>query len=242
VSRDEHSDLAVIKIEADNLVPAEYGNLSNVKVGQFALAMGNPFGTAKDGDMSLSYGIVSALGKSLQELEDHGNKYYGNLIQTTADINPGNSGGPLLNLRGEVIGINTAIASESGGNEGVAFAIPINMVKLVAEQLIKYGKLDRGYLGVKLDSTFSSSRAAELGLSHLRGTRISNVTTGSPADRAHLQIDDVILSFNGVPIIDDNHLVNTVGLTGVGKQVPVVVFRDGAPLTLQVQVSAWSQP
>jgi serine protease Do len=235
---DNGTDVAIMGIVAPGLIEARLGDSGRMAIGDFVLAVGSPFGLTH----SVTYGIVSAKSRHDLELGKESGITFQDFIQTDAAINPGNSGGPLINLRGEVIGINTAIASESGGNEGVAFAIPINMVKLVAEQLIQHGKLDRGYLGVKLDSTFSSSRAAELGLSHLRGTRISNVTTGSPADRAHLQVDDVILSFNGVPIIDDNHLVNTVGLTGVGKQVSVVVFRDGAPLTLQVKVSAWSQP
>jgi len=162
---------------------------------------------------------------------------YQDFMQTDASINPGNSGGPLVNLRGEVIGINTAIASSSGHNEGIGFSIPVNMVMIVARQLIDHGSVTRGFLGVSLDSKFSAAAAAQLGLNRPRGAKVTAVTPGSPAEAAKILVGDVILEFNGVPIEDDNHLVNTVSLTPVGRDVPLTVFRDRQPVKLTVKIS-----
>jgi serine protease Do len=157
-------------------------------------------------------------------------------LQTDTAINPGNSGGPLISLRGEVIGMNTAIASNSGGNEGIGFAIPINMVMIIARQLVERGTVVRAFLGVALDSKFSPAMAVTVGLSRPRGTRITRITPGSPADLAKLQTDDVILEFGGVRVDDDSHLINMVSLTEVGKEVPVVFLRDHKLLTVLVKV------
>jgi S1-C subfamily serine protease len=235
VSRDEHSDLAVIKIEADNLIPAEYGNLSNVKVGQFALAMGNPFGTAKDGDMSLSYGIVSALGKSLQELEEHGNKYYGNLIQTTADINPGNSGGPLFNIRGQIIGINTAIETRSGVSEGLGYAIPINSRTLrIIDTLAQGNEVKYGFLGVNIESDRSARR--QVSAANRWGVVVTRVFPKTAADEAGLREDDLILKYDTQPVRSQNHLIRMVGATPVGETVPLTVYRGRSEMVIMATI------
>src|SRR6185369_1735561 len=131
-------------------------------------------------------------------------------LQTDAAINPGNSGGPLIDLYGQVIGINTAIATNSGGNEGIGFSIPSNLVQLVTDQLLEHGKVTRAYLGVTLDPNFNAESAAKLKLDRARGARVTKVYPNSPASRANLQIDDVVLTFDGVEIIDENHLINLV--------------------------------
>jgi serine protease Do len=224
-------------VSAPELDAARLGDSNRMAIGDFVLAVGSPFGLSH----SVTYGIVSAKGRHDLELGADEVRFQ-DFIQTDAAINPGNSGGPLINLRGEVIGINTAIASASGGNEGIGFAIPINMAKVVARQLIDRGKVARAFLGVKLDSNFDSERAAAVGLPNLRGTRISGIEPGSPAEQAQLQVDDIILSFGDVNITDDNHLVNVVGLTEVGKEVPVVIFRKRAALTVKVKVGKRNQP
>jgi serine protease Do len=148
-------------------------------------------------------------------------------IQTDAAINPGNSGGPLINLRGEVIGMNTAIASSSGGNEGIGFSIPINLAMGIAQQLVQHSRVTRAHLGVMLDGNFDGSTAINVGLTRPRGARIKDVTPDSPAALAKLQSGDVILDYDGVRVDNDSHLINLVKLTEVGRDVPLVVYRDG---------------
>jgi serine protease Do len=157
-------------------------------------------------------------------------------IQSDAAINPGNSGGPLVNMRGEVVGINTCIASNSGGFEGLGFAIPIGMVTFVARQLVEHGSVQRGFLGVGLDREFSQDEAWRLGMVRPVGARVESVTPGSPADLAALRRDDVVLEFAGRAVDDDDHLMSLVSTTPAGSTVEVVLFRDRArlPLTLNV--------
>jgi serine protease Do len=162
-------------------------------------------------------------------------------LQTDAAINPGNSGGPLINMGGEVIGLNTAIASNSGGNEGIGFSIPINMAVHVARQLIQHGSLARPYLGVRLDHRFDAIEAQRVGLPRRMGTRVAEVTPGSPAARAELQEGDVILRFNDVEIEDDGHLVNLVGLSPLGTNAPLQVYRKGKNMTLVVHIEERSE-
>ncbi len=158
-------------------------------------------------------------------------------LQTDAAINPGNSGGPLCNLRGEIIGINTAIASNSGGNEGIGFSIPINLFMAVARQLIDTGKVTRAFLGVSLDAKFGPAMAAELGMARATGTRVMTVTRGGPAEAAGIRANDVILKLDGTAIDDDAHLVNLVGLIEVGKKVSLEIFRDGKTIVIQAEVA-----
>jgi serine protease Do len=188
----------------------------------------------------VTYGIISAKGRRDLELGASGVRLQ-DFLQTDAAINPGNSGGPLINLRGEVIGINTAIASNSGGSEGIAFSIPINMFMHVARQLIEKGAVARAFLGVKLDGTFGSAMAAEIGLPRPVGARITRVIPNSPAAAADLREGDVVLLFNSVPVEDDNHLVNLVNFTEIGKKVPLEVFRNRESLQLEVVVGDGSQ-
>lgn len=228
---DRGTDIAVMHIEATDLVAARIGDSNALEIGDFVLAVGSPFGLSH----SVTYGIISAKGRRDLELGDDGVRFQ-DFLQTDAAINPGNSGGPLLNLRGEVVGINTAIASNSGGNEGIGFTIPINMVMHIAKQLIDRGAVTRAFLGVHLDSKFSPEAAARMGLPRVQGARISGITPNSPAAGSELVVGDVILQFDGVVIEDDNHLVNLVSLTQIGKDVPVLVFRNGKPYKLSVQV------
>ena len=232
VWNDPDTDVAVLAIETPGLVDARLGKSGKMEIGDFVLAVGSPFGLSH----SVTYGIVSAKGRRDLELGD-ASVVFQDFIQTDAAINPGNSGGPLVNLRGEVIGINTAIASNSGGNEGIGFAIPIDMFMYVANQLIDTGKVSRAFLGVNLDSSFGPAMAAEIGLPRPAGARVNGITPDSPAEAAKLQVGDVILQFNNVPVEDDGHLVNLVSLTPVGKKVPLVIFRDRTPITIQVQLA-----
>ena len=229
---DPGTDVAVMAVTGKGLVAARIADSRRVEIGDFVLAMGSPFGLSH----SVSFGIISAKGRRDLELGTDGVRFQ-NFFQTDAAINPGNSGGPLFNLRGEMIGINTAIASNSGGNEGIGFTIPSKMVMLVADQLIAKGRVERAYLGVTLDGKFGPEAATRLGLPRLVGARISTVRPGSPAAAAKLLADDVILKFGDTRVEDDNHLINLVGLTPVGKEVPVVVFRNRKSRTVQVKVA-----
>jgi serine protease Do len=231
VRLDADTDVAVMFVDAPDLVPARLGNSDSVEIGDFALAVGSPFGLMR----SVTYGIISAKGRRDLKLGDDGVRFQ-DFMQTDAAINPGNSGGPLINLRGEVIGINTAIASNSGGSEGIGFSIPINMFMHVARQLTEKGAFARAFLGVKLDATFGSAMAAELGLPRPIGARITTIIPDSPAAAGDLRGGDVVLEFNHVAVEDDNHLVNLVNFTEIGKKVPLVVFRDRQAVHLEVAV------
>jgi serine protease Do len=228
---DAGTDIAVMSVAGTRLRAARVGDSDKLEIGDFVLAIGSPFGLSH----SVTFGIISAKGRRDLELAADGISYQ-DFMQIDASINPGNSGGPLVNLRGEVIGINTAIASTSGRNEGVGFTIPGNMAMIVARQLIERGVVRRGFLGVNLDARFGAVAAAKLGLDRPRGARVTSVTNESPADKAGLKVGDVILQFNTTQIESDSHLVNTVSLTQVGKEVPMRVFRDGKSVELKVTV------
>ncbi|HEX4148321.1 MAG TPA: trypsin-like peptidase domain-containing protein [Pirellulales bacterium] len=230
---DQDTDIAVMAIKAPHPVPARLGNSDRVEIGDFVLAVGSPFGLSH----SVTYGIISAKGRRDLELGDGGVRYQ-DFMQTDAAINPGNSGGPLINLRGEVIGINTAIASNSGGNEGIGFSIPINLVMVIARQLIDHGSVNRAYLGVSLDSKFTSALAQELGLPRKMGARIVEVKPGSPAETGQLQVGDVITQFNGVRVEDDTHLVNIISFTEVGAEVPIIIYRNRRPMQMTIKVGS----
>ena len=227
---DPKTDIAVMAVSAEGLVPAKLGDSDKLDVGDFVLAVGSPFGLSH----SVTFGIVSAKGRRKLDLGEGVD--FQDFIQTDAAINPGNSGGPLMNLRGELIGMNAAIASNSGGSEGIGFTIPINMAMVVARQLIEYGTVSRAYLGVTLDSKFTQAAASKLGLSRPIGAHVVAIKDNSPAQAAKLQVDDVILEINNVPIDDDNHLVNMVAFTEVGKELPLLVYRNGQPIRVSVKV------
>jgi serine protease Do len=229
---DPGTDVAIMAIAASGNIPARLGDSSQLDIGDFVLAVGSPFGLSH----SVTYGIISAKGRRDLKLGDDGVQYQ-DFLQTDAAINPGNSGGPLLNLRGEVIGMNTAIASTSGANEGIGFAIPINMVMVIADQLIDRGVVSRAFLGVTLDSKFGPEAAARLGLARPEGARVTGVTKSSPAELARILVNDLILEFDGTRVEDDIHLINLVSLTPVNKEVDVRLLRDGRTIHLRARVA-----
>jgi len=222
IRSDRDSDLAVLYTNETELVSARVGDSDSVKIGDFVVAVGSPFGL----NHSVSLGIVSAKGRRDLDLGASGVRLQ-DFMQTDAAINPGNSGGPLMNLSGEVIGINTAIASNSGHNEGIGFTIPINMAMRIANDLVDYGKVRRGLLGVSLDSRFTPERAESIGLNSVYGARITSITPGSPASETDLKIGDVILKYNDKVIENDSHLVGEVSMTPDGTQVSITYFRGG---------------
>lgn len=231
VLTDIKTDVAVMRVTRRDLTKARLGSSEDVEIGDFVLAVGSPFGLSH----SVTYGIISAKGRRDLEL-GNGQIQYQDFMQTDAAINPGNSGGPLLNLRGEVIGINTAIASASGGNEGIGFTMPIDMAITVARQLVKFGRPMRAYLGVVLNSKFNQRDATRLGLARARGAHVKSVTAGSPAAQANVRVDDVVVEFDGKSIEDDDHLIRIVGFTEIGKTVDLVVLRGGRRIALRVPV------
>jgi serine protease Do len=230
---DAGMDIAVLAIEAADLVAAPVGDSDRMAIGDFVLAVGSPFGLRD----SVTFGIISAKGRRDLPFAEEAFRYQ-EFLQTDARINPGSSGGPLCNLRGEIVGINTAIATKSGASEGVGFSIPINMYMAIARQLIESGKVVRGLLGVNLDKTkMGPALAAEIGLPSPMGARIDSVMKDSPAEAAHLQAGDVILEVNGTRVEDDLHLINLVSVIEVGKTVPCLIFRDGKTFTVSVGVA-----
>lgn len=235
VFRDAESDLAVMQIPDIGTSTGRWGDSSEVSIGHFVLAVGSPFGLSQ----SVTMGIVSAKGRrDLSLTEDH-SVINQDFIQTDAAINPGNSGGPLIDMRGNVVGINTAIASNSGGNEGIGFSIPSNLARRIFEQLVTHGKVRRAYLGVELDNNFSDEAARRLGMPRARGARITRVYNNrtTPATLAGLRADDVVLMFNGVEVADENHLINLVSLADIGSAVKIEVFRARQQQLLTVQLT-----
>jgi serine protease Do len=230
---DAGTDIAVLEIDADDLQPARLAEGDTIRIGDTVLAIGSPVGLSH----SVTLGIVSAKGRRDLELGG-GTVKFQDFIQTDAAINPGNSGGPLVNLRGEVVGLNTCIASNSGGSEGIGFAIPITMVMFVARQLLENGSVPRAYLGVALDNRFDIDEAARLGLVRPVGTRVEMVTRGAPADLAGIRADDVILEYEGRPVEDDDHLMSMVGMTPLGSTVEVVIFRDRERVPMRMKVAS----
>jgi serine protease Do len=230
---DKGTDIAVLEIAGDDLQPARLAELEPVQIGDTVLAIGSPFGLAH----SVTLGIVSATGRRDLQLGNDGSVQFQDFIQTDAAINPGNSGGPLVNMRGEVVGLNTAIASASGFNEGIGFAIPISMVMFVTRQLVANGTVARGFLGVTLDKALSPETAARLGMVRPVGARVLQVTPGAPADEAGIRVDDVILEYDGTAVEDDDHLVSLVSVTDVDRTVELVVFRAGQRLPIRMRVA-----
>ncbi len=230
---DSSTDVAVLELPRKDLISAKVGTSDQMDIGDFVLAVGSPFGLSH----SVSYGIISAKGRRNLELGSKGIEIQ-DFFQTDAAINPGNSGGPLINLRGEVIGINTAIASNSGGSEGIGFTIPINMAVVVAEQLISKGTMRRSYLGVQLENAFDAVTANRLGLKSSRGALVKSILPNSPASNAGIKVGDVILELNGKPVENDGHLVKMVGLTPAGSQAELVIYREGTAR----RVSAYLEP
>lgn len=219
---DPETDVAVMELGVDDVVTAPLGNSDSVEIGDFVLAFGSPFGLSH----SVTFGIISGKGRRDLDLGDS-NVRLQDFLQTDAAINPGNSGGPLVNMNGEVIGINTAIASSSGGNEGVGFAIPINTFLYTAKQLVEKGAVTRAFLGVTLDARFDLQAAQKAGLQQLIGARVVTVTPDSPAAKAGIQPGDIILRMDNVLVENDAHLITMVNMSDVGKQVTLQILRNG---------------
>jgi Do/DeqQ family serine protease len=219
IGTDEGADVAVLQAKQPNLIAMALGDSSRLEVGDYVVAIGNPFGLQH----TVTAGIVSALGRAGINPEG-----YEDFIQTDASINPGNSGGALVNLRGELVGINSAILSRSGGNIGIGFAIPVNMVKGVMDQLIKYGQVKRGVLGVNIYNV-TPDIAKEFGLTESSGALVAGVAQGSAADRAGVKTGDIITSINSVTMKDAAELRNTIGMLRVGDKVEIGLLRDGKP-------------
>ncbi len=226
IGTDPQTDLAVIKIEGENLIPAKMGDSDEMKPGLWAIAVGNPFGLTS----TVSVGVISAIGRS-----GVGIAQYENFIQTDAAINPGNSGGPLLNIKGEVIGINTAIFTRTGGYQGIGFAIPVNMAKSVLRDLIEKGKVTRGWLGVVIQN-LDPSLAKQFDVDVTEGVLISDVQDDSPAKEAGFERGDIVIEYDGRKIADINELRNKVAQTEVGKKTKVKVLRGSKEKTLTVKI------
>jgi serine protease Do len=233
---DPESDVAVLGIETNETLPtAPLGDSDRMRVGQWVLAMGSPFGL----NQTVTHGILSArergqisLGSTIR-IKD--------FLQTDAAINPGSSGGPLVNLNGEVIGINTAIASPNGSNSGVAFSIPINLYRRVMHQLLEKGSVSRGYLGIQLSHTFEPADALKLGLNRAGGALIEVVYPDTPAAQAGLRVGDVILEADGSAIRNENQLINYISNCPAGKTINLSVWRDRRAFALSALLADWSR-
>jgi serine protease Do len=233
---DPRSDLAVIKIDADNLPIAKLGDSEKVRVGEWVVAMGNPFGFVMSNPQpTITAGIVSALHRSFSYTGLDQVKYYGDLIQTDAAINKGNSGGPLVNLRGEVIGINALIYSTTGGYQGIGFAIPINRAKKILEELISGKEIKYGWLGVQVQS-LTPELISQFNLSSNKGALIAEVIRNSPADKGGIKQNDIIMKVNNKEIIASDDLVATISHFEVGQKVGIDIVRHGKDVHLEVVI------
>lgn len=228
VGADRESDVAVVRIDADNLTEIPVGNSDDLRVGDFVVAIGNPFGL----NQTVTSGIVSALGRSGLGIEG-----YEDFIQTDASINPGNSGGALINLKGELVGINTAILAPSGGNVGIGFSIPINMVQKLTDQLVEHGRVQRGRLGVYIQD-LTPNLAQAFGIEANRGAVIAQVVPDSPAEEAGLREGDVVTAIDGEPVESAADLRNQVGLLQPGRTIELSVLRDGEQMTIDARIKA----
>jgi serine protease Do len=240
--KDTRADLAVVKIEAKELPAATLGDSDSIHTGQWAIALGNPFGLigygspnqALGAEPTLTVGVISALHRRLPGA-GRSNRDYSDLVQTDAAINPGNSGGPLLNLQGQVIGINVAILSSSRGFEGVGFAIPVNKAKAILDALIEGRKVLYGWLGIQIQD-ITQDVADYYKLTDRHGVLVYQVLPDGPAEQGSMKDGDIIKTFDGKPVSNTRELVDIVGKTTVGRKVPVEVWREGAQRTVNVEV------
>jgi serine protease Do len=228
---DPKSEVAVIEIKAGGLPALRLGDSSSLEVGEWVVAIGNPFGLSH----TLTVGVVSAKGRTSLGISD-----YEDFIQTDAAINPGNSGGPLVNLDGEVVGINTAIFSRSGGYMGVGFAIPVNLARTIAEQLIESGEVTRGYLGIVIQP-LTAELAESFGMEQTQGILVAQVGSDSPAEHAGLRQGDVIVAYRGKPVSDIGAFRNRVSLTRPGSRERLTILRDGQRRDVEVTVGKLSE-
>ena len=230
IGGDKKADVAVIKIDADQLPVARLGDSDKLSVGEWVLAIGNPFG--EEFSNTVTSGIISALNRGPSGL----GTTYANFIQTDAAINPGNSGGALVNLKGQIIGINTAIASRTGGYQGIGLAIPINMARKIMEDLIYKGKVSRGWLGVGIQNVEPGTEKL-FGLKNTDGVLVSRVFEDSPAEKAGIKVNDVIVSYNGQSVKNANELMNRVAFTDPGASANIIVIRDGNQKSMNIQIA-----
>ena len=228
VGIDPGTDIAVLQIQAQDLAALKFGDSDQLNVGDYVIAIGNPFGLGQ----TVTSGIVSALGRTGLSAEG-----YEDFIQTDASINPGNSGGALVNLRGELVGINTAIVAPSGGNVGIGFAVPSNMAAAVMNQIVRYGEVRRGRLGIEMVDV-TAALAKKLGVAVLEGAIVAGVQPGSPAEKAGLRERDVIVGVNGRPIRSAAELRTRLGLTAIGEEVELRVRRGGETRTVRARIEA----
>jgi serine protease Do len=226
VGADPKTDVAIIRIDASNLPVLSWGNSDKLQVGEFVLAIGSPYGLSN----TVTMGIISAVGRANVGIAD-----YEDFIQTDAAINPGNSGGPLVNITGELIGINTAIFSRTGGYQGIGFAVPSNMVRLVMDQLIQKGKVTRGWIGVTIQE-LTPELAQQFGLKKSKGALVSDIVKDSPAARSGINRGDIIVEFNGKEVKDVSSLRNLVSQSKAGSNITLKILRSGKELTVQVNV------
>ncbi|MCX5724324.1 MAG: DegQ family serine endoprotease [Nitrospirae bacterium] len=226
IGTDSKTDIAVIKIEATGLLPIAWADSDQLEVGEFVLAVGSPFGLTQ----TVTMGIVSAVGRASMGIAE-----YEDFIQTDAAINPGNSGGALVNVRGELVGINTAIFSQSGGNMGIGFAVPSNLAHSIMDQLVRTGKVVRGWLGVSIQD-LSPELAAQFGITETKGVLVSDVMDNSPAKKAGFERADVIVEFDGKPMDSPTHLRNAVAQTPLGRKVSIKLIREKKPKVLEVTI------
>lgn len=234
IGTDPETDIAVVQVEEDNLPTVELGNSDNLQVGSFVLAIGSPL--SEDLARTVSFGIVSARGRSLTNLTP-----YGDYIQTDAAINPGNSGGALIDLNGQLVGINSAIASRSGGNDGIGFAIPVNLAKRIMNDLIEDGEVSRGYLGMYTAGEVDQTMARALGLKDVRGIIVGRVQDGSPAEDAGLKAKDVIVSLNGKEIRSWDSFRTSIASFKPGDEITLGVLRNKDELSLDVTLGKLDQ-
>jgi serine protease Do/serine protease DegQ len=228
VGADPGTDVAVLQIQSQNLTALKFGDSDQINVGDYVIAIGNPFGIGQ----TVTSGIISALGRTGLSVEG-----YEDFIQTDASINPGNSGGALVNLRGELIGINSAIIGPSGGNVGIGFAVPSNMARTVMNQIARYGEVRRGRLGVEMVD-LTPALAKKLGVSVIEGAAVASVQSGSPAEKAGLRERDVVVAMNGRPTRSAAELRARLGLTPIGEEVELRVQRGGEARTLRARIEA----
>ena len=226
VGADPETDIALLKVEPEQLTAMPLADSDALQVGDYVVAIGNPFGLGQ----TVTAGIVSAVGRS-----GLGMKSYEDFIQTDAAINSGNSGGALINLKGELVGINTAIIAPGGGNVGIGFAIPINMASRIMDQLLAHGEIQRGRIGVQIQD-LTPDLAEALGTTHQQGAVVSQVVPGTPAEAAGLQAGDVVVEMNDAPVTGSSDLRNMVGLLRVGDAVRLTVVRDGESIQVALAV------